>query len=477
MLRVLNNEQMRAADEYTIKQAGVSSAVLMRRAGKAIAEETAKVAKERCMHRILVVCGKGNNGGDGYVCAEELLCRGFDVKVYAFNGKLSEDCKRERAAYSGGYATEICGDIIVDCIFGTGLCREVSGTYAEIISSINRGKAFVVAADIPSGVNGDNGRVLGCAVKADLTVAIAEYKVGHFIADGADYCGKIVKKDIGIICPDSGFARIYEEEDLRIFYPQRRRNTHKGSYGTANIVAGSEAYIGAAALAVDAALRSGCGYVKLTACNAVKNSLAALYPQAVYLGEADYSADCIAVGSGCGVGERLYAKIAEILREYKGKLVIDADGLNSLAKFGTEILKEHRCEVMLTPHVKEFSRLTGKAVGEILSDPIKSAENFAQEYGVSLILKSSSSVITDGQKTVINTRGNTVLAKAGSGDMLTGFLCGSAARGLSLFDAAVCASNTIGLAAELVAAEYTEYCGTAKDILKNLFLSVKRLTV
>lgn len=468
---------MRAADEYTMNKAGVPSSDLMQRAGRAIAEETERIVQERGAKNILVVCGKGNNGGDGYVCAEELRRRGYHVAVYAFEGTLSEDCRRERAAYSGDYSTTICGDVIVDCIFGTGLCREIRSDYAEIISRINDSGAFVVSADIPSGIDGNNGIRLGCAVHADLTVALAEYKIGHFFADGADACGKIVKKDIGILCPSQNYAGIYEENDLRDFYPRRKRNTHKGSYGIANIIAGSGTYIGAAALAVNAALQSGCGFVKLTTGDEVRNALAALYPQVIFLKEPDLNADCIAVGSGCGVTVELYEQIKELLNGYRGKLIIDADGLNSLAKYGVKILKSHTCEVVLTPHVKEFSRLAERSVNDIIHDPIGLAENFSKEYGVITVLKNSSSVISDGNRTVINARGNTALAKAGSGDMLTGFLCGSVARGLSPFDGAVCAANTLGMAAELSAAEKTEYCATAKDIIKNLYLSVKRLTV
>lgn len=476
MYRVLTNEQMRAADAYTINNLGISSERLMRRAGQAIAEEVARAAQERRAENILVVCGTGNNGGDGYVCAEQLVRQGYAVKVYAIEGRLSEDCEREKNAYSGQYSNEIGGDIVVDCIFGTGLSREVTGKYAEVIAAINGTGAFVVAADIPSGINGDNGQAFGCAVKADLTVAIAEYKLGHVLSDGMDHCGKIIRKDIGITCPQSRFVQVYEDGDVRAFYPARPRNSHKGTFGTADVTAGSEKYVGAAALAVSAALQSGCGYVKLTTAAGVKTALAATFPQVIFLEEPDGKADCIAVGSGCGVSEELYGLICGLLKGYGGTLVIDADGLNSLAKYGVEVLKEHTCRVVLTPHVKEFSRLTATTVKEILADPVGRAEAFAREYGVVLLLKSAASVVTDGERTVVNLRGNTALSKGGSGDMLTGFLCGSIARGLSAFDGVVCAAYSLGLAAELSAAEKTEYCATAEDIVKNLFLSVKYLT-
>lgn len=477
MERYFLNSQMRAADAYTINNIGISSQTLMRRAGESIAEEVLKVARNKNIKEALVVCGTGNNGGDGYVCARELIKNGISVKVYAFNGKLSDDCAREKSKYLGDFTDKIDGDIIVDCIFGTGLTREITGIYADVIQMINNSGAFVVSADIPSGLNGDNGCILGCAVKADLTVAIAEYKAGMVIGDGPDYCGKVIKKDIGIKCGQNKFITVYSDSDIKPFYPRRKRNTHKGSYGSANIIAGSDRYIGAAALASEAALRSGCGYVKLTTTEKVKLSIAPKLPQVIFLEEPDLKSEAISLGMGCGIGEDLYNKIKRILKEYGGTFIIDADGINTLSKFGINILKDKNCKVIMTPHIKEFSRLTGESVKDILKDPIGLAQRFASEFDVVLLLKSSSSIICDRDNIVINTRGSTALSKGGSGDMLSGYICGSVARGLSPFDAAVCAAYTMGLSAEISSADMTDYCVTAKDILKNLHLAVKRLTI
>lgn len=208
MEKVLTNSEMRAADGFTIKSLNVPSQTLMARAGEAIAEEAIKAAERIGAKSILVVCGTGNNGGDGYVCAQKLKSSGFAVKVYAAEGKYSQDCADAKEKYTGDYAKEICGDVIVDCLFGTGLTREVDGDFAEVVAKINGSGAFVISADIPSGLCGDSGKVLGCAVKADLTVAVAEYKAGHFLGDGMDYCGTLIKKDIGITCPDEGYAQI-----------------------------------------------------------------------------------------------------------------------------------------------------------------------------------------------------------------------------------------------------------------------------
>lgn len=227
---------------------------------------------------------------------------------------------------------------------------------------------------------------------------------------------------------------------------------------------------------MEAALKSGCGYVKLTTAEKVKLALAAKYPQAIYLDECDLNSRSIAIGMGCGVSERLYERIAFLTHNYDGTLIIDADGLNSLSEYGVGVIKSSRCKIVLTPHAKEFSRLTGKPTEEILQDQIKHATDFAKNFGVVLLLKGAATVITDGERTALNLSGTTALAKAGSGDMLSGYMAGSAARGLSPFDAAVCAAYTLGVSAEISSQQKTDYCATARDILNNLHLAVKRLT-
>lgn len=471
-MRALTNEEMRAADAYAINVLGVPSEKLMQRAGTAIAEEVAKAAKSD--GEILVVCGTGNNGGDGYVCASALFNKGLNVSVYAIDGIPSPDCEREKLRYNGRYADRIKGDVIVDCIFGTGLSREVSGKYARVIDQINGSGAYIISADIPSGLNGDNGIVLGCAVSADLTVAIAEYKTGLFLNDGLDYCGKIIKKDIGIACPEKNYALV--NYCPQTAFEKRKRNTHKGSYGTANVVAGSEKYAGAAALSAESALKSGCGIVKLTVCEKLKYAMVTKLPQVIYTDEIDLSSDALAIGSGLGVSFELYRTISSVLKDYCGKLVLDADALNALSAYGKNILKEKNCEVIITPHIKEFSRISGLAVGDISKNPIGTAESFAKDYGVTVVLKSASTVISDGTRTVISARGTTALAKGGSGDMLAGFMCGTLARGLSVFDGAVSSVHALGLSAEISSSQKTDFCVTAKDIIKNLHFSVMRLT-
>ncbi|MGN0823750.1 MAG: NAD(P)H-hydrate dehydratase [Candidatus Coproplasma sp.] len=470
----LKNETMRQADKETI-DGGIPSEELMHRAGKAVAHEISCAVKTLNAKSVLIVCGTGNNGGDGYVAANLLLKEGLPVKVYAMDGALSVDCQREKKTYSGEYATQIKGDIIVDCLFGTGLNRTVGGEYASVIDKINCSGAYVIAVDVPSGLNGDNGLALGCAVKADKTVAIAYPKVGLYLGDGVDFCGEITVKDIGINC-DAPDALLSQEQDVKKYFPKRLRNTHKGSYGTACIIAGSSQYLGAAALSLSTALKTGCGYLYAVVPDEIKCRLAVKYPQCIYSDTPFLSADAIAIGMGLGCNERTYNLVCALLKDYSGKLIIDADGLNSLVQFGMSVLKQTKAKVLLTPHIGEMSRLSGLSKAEVIADPIGVAKRFAEEYGVTVHLKSAACITSDGDRMVITSRGNSALAKAGSGDMLSGLICGNAARGLSVSDAAVCSQFVLGCAAELSSQKYSCYATTAKEIEENISFAIKRLT-
>ena len=464
MQKFLTSAQMRAADEYTIKLLGVPSLTLMERAGAAIAGHVVRAAAGG--KRVTVVCGGGNNGGDGYVCARLLYEQGVRVAVCDVSGgKYSQDCAAQRSAYRGEYTDGVEGDVVVDCIFGTGLGRPVSGYIAEIIEQINDGGAYVVSADMPSGLCGDNGLAHGAAVRADLTVAIGQYKLGHVLGDGPDFCGATVRADIGIDAPE-GCAYAPGDEEIAAFFPPRKRNSHKGTYGSACIAAGSGMYPGAAALCLSTALRSGCGYVKLCTENSVKNALVAAYPQAIYLSQPDYRSAALAVGPGCGPG--VAPLLADVFKNYGGKLIIDADGLNAVARGGLDLTRAAAEQILVTPHVGEFSRMTGLSVEEILSDPVGHTRDYAAANNVIVLLKGAATVITDGARVALNLRGSTALAKGGSGDMLTGFICGTAARGTDLFNAAICSTYVLGCAAERASAQRTDYCACAQDIIAGL---------
>lgn len=476
MIYALKNATMRSADAETIK-GGVPSEELMHRAGKALADAVWAAVKRLNAKSVLFVCGTGNNGGDGYVAARLLTDGGIKVGVFAAEyGKLSEDCLREKSAYCGEYSTEIVGDIVVDCLFGTGLSRAVSGEYAKVIDKINSSRAYVISADIPSGLNGDNGLLQGCAVKADETVAIAYPKLGAYLNDGLDYCGKITVCDIGIKSSQSD-AAVVEGEDIIALLPERKRNTHKGSYGSCCVVAGSNEYLGACALSLSTALRSGCGYVYGVVPKKMKCALAVKYPQCIYVNKPVFAADAVAVGMGCGLNRKTYARVCKLIKSYGGKLIIDADGLNCLAKYGKEVLKQAKASVLITPHVGEMARLCGVDVGQVKSDPVGFASKFAKEYSVVVHLKSASCVTVEKDMCVITANGNTSLAKAGSGDLLSGLICGTAATGLSLFDAAVRSQYLLGEAAKISSVARAEGSITSEELAFNISTAINRLTI
>ncbi len=474
MQQYLTNAQMREAEKSS-EDFGIPSEVLMKRAGRALADEVQEAAARLGVKDVLFVCGTGNNGGDGYVAARELLSRGLEVSVFSFFGELSAGCRREKKRFTGKTVRSVSGRLIVDCIFGTGLNRKLQGEFASVVKKINSGGAYVISADIPSGINGDNGLVMGAAVKADLTVAFGYPKIGCVIGDGIDYSGKLTVKDIGIAAAE-GCAYAPGEQDISGFFKERLRNTNKGDYGKACIVAGSERFPGAAVLAVSAALRSGCGYVSAVVPEKLKYALAVGYPQCIYGDSPALDSEALAVGMGLGCSTETYERVCALLKSYKGKLIIDADGLNSLAQYGLDPLKNTRAKVLITPHIGEMCRLCALSKEEVLADPVGIAQKFAAEYNVTVHLKSSVSATCDGKRAALSLNGTSSLARAGSGDMLSGLICGTAARGLSLFDAAVCSRYVLGASAEKCSEECGDYCVTADDIIKNICCAVKRLT-
>lgn len=468
MERILSVEQMRSADEYTINSLGVSEDVLVERAGNAVADE---IKKRFRGGRVLVCIGKGNNGADGKIVADILnKSHGFSVTTFSISSGLFK-------VFDKKY------DIIIDCIFGTGLNREVDGRFKTAIQKINDSNCFVVSCDIPSGLNGDTGAVMGVSVKADLTIAIQEYKLGHFLGSGPDYTGELICKDIGISVWDDNFVKKANDEIIRRFFQPRLRNTHKGCFGKACIIGGSKNYTGSVILSANAlcALKMGVGYSHL----AVPESLFPLYvgkvPECTLssfsddIDEIDYSSinkllsyDSIAIGMGIGVSRKVYGLIKYLLNNYTGNLLIDADGLNSISEYGVDVLKEKKCKVVLTPHIGEFSRLTKLNKDIILSDIINISKKFANEYNVVLVAKNAVSVITDGTEVYLNTSGCSGMAKAGSGDVLSGIAAGIIARSDDLLDAIVCACHLFGLAGERAENMQNAYTVTASDIISAL---------
>ena len=439
MKSVLTVRSMRESDAKAIEE-GVSGRELMGRAGRAIF----RAAEWR--PPVAVVCGKGNNGGDGYALAMLLCDAGISCALLAQEPPVTEEaaffreeCEKrsipiipwERVQDLNGYAT------VADCIFGTGFRGEPSGEASRMIGLINACGACVVSADINSGLNGDNG--LGkCAVRSDLTVSVGSLKPGHFLGRAKDVMKKTVNADIGI--PERGHRLLLPEaEDIRAMLPPRLHFSNKGTYGTVALIGGSRPYSGAIRLAAmaDAAMRSGTGITRVAVPESLCPYVAAhilestLFPlddlngtlrfDSGRLQEAVRGTRAAAFGMGIGNTEETRKALDFLLHIYSGILIVDADGLNALAS-GTETLKTASASVILTPHPGEFARLTGCSVGEVLAAPVPLAESFAKEHRVTVLLKGSATVVTDGTDTYLVDRGCPGMATGGSGDVLSGIL-------------------------------------------------------
>lgn len=489
----MTNEEMREADGYTIGTLGVPSLTLMERAGKALADEAQNLVKSG---RIVCVCGGGNNGGDGFVCARILRERGREVDAVFFAERVSEECRvnlEKWQAVGGEIFSEIPKDreyaLVVDCLVGTGLRGALTGKNAETANKIcerKHGGAKVLSADVPSGLCGENGKAEGAAVQADVTLCIGEMKAGAALGDGLDYAGVRKRADIGIVLPRKDYATETDRELVKSILPVRKRNSHKGSYGKAAIVGGSIEYTGAAYLSAAACMRSGAGYTTLYAPKELLPYYFLKSPEILLKASSEgyryefneeraaelLAYDSVAYGMGMGVSEAAVKGAAYLLRSYTGRLVLDADGLNSLAAYKKdellELFQNKKCDVVITPHIKEFSRLSGKEVSEIIDEGLRAATPFAKEYGITVLLKNAASIVTDGTRAVLNTAGTSGQAKGGSGDVLSGVIAGLCAMGASAFNGACAGAYLVGKSAEIASAVKGEYSLTATDIVETL---------
>ncbi len=465
-------EQIKAADAAAIGR-GVSSLELMERAGGKLADRVSEIMKERGFSDVLFVCGGGNNGGDGFFAAQKLFSAGRDVAVLCLAKKCSHDCAHMMKAYEGELFSRIPRRrfaFIVDCIFGTGLRAAPEGDSKALIGFIGSCGAYVLSCDLPSGL-GENGVALDPCVRAAETLCIGGLKSALLLADGADCAGKITVAEIGLEM--SGGAEIWQEADVSRFFPKRSSHSHKE--GAAAIIGGGGS-AGAGLLASSACLKSGAGYTKLFLpaglCREVFWSIVAQNP-ALILRELPSSeellgAGSIAFGMGAGVSEEVYSLTVGLLQNYRGTLILDADALNSAARFGKGVLANKECKVIITPHPGEFARLCGLTKEEVLADFVGLAERFAREFGVTVLLKNNRSVITDGERTAINLTGTPALAKGGSGDVLSGLIAGACARGLAPYEAACTSAYLLGKAGELAAEEMGEYAPDATDVIRFL---------
>ncbi|MGA2152677.1 MAG: NAD(P)H-hydrate dehydratase [Geobacteraceae bacterium] len=512
-MKVVTGETMQRIDRRAIEEFSVSGLALMENAGRGCADTINAEFGAGPERRAVIVAGKGNNGGDGYVIARLLKERGWQVATFvlATQEEIRGDARTNLDRLSdtpvlfcpgqGGldrYGSALRdATVIVDALLGTGLSSEVRDSYAEAIGMINSAGKPVIAVDIPSGIDAATGKVLGCAVKADFTVTFALAKCGHFLYPGAEQTGQLRIVDIGIPAEITASAEGYEFLDAEAIKPllkRRSRSAHKGNYGHCLIIAGSTGKSGAAAMAANSAVRAGAGLVTLAAPASLNTILEVKTTEAMtlplpdggagFLGcaargsieEALAGKDAVALGPGISWRPETAQLVRELATETGLPLVIDADGLNALSAEPDILLRKKSTTVILTPHPGEMGRLAGISTGEVESDRIGVARAFAMKYRIYLILKGARTIIAAPDGAVaINGSGNPGMASGGMGDLLTGVLVALLAQGYDPFAACRAGVFIHGHAADLVAADKGEIGMAAVDVQERLPYAIKEI--
>ena len=510
---------MRWCDETAIRSFGIPSLLLMENAGKGSADAIARFFGPLKDCSIVVACGKGNNGGDGFVVARHLLNHGAIVTVVllASGRELKGDARRnfeilsailkqfpKRVQIKKFTEKSLSGlkvDLVVDALLGTGFSGAIRSPLSGMIDWINRQKVPVVSLDIPSGINGTTGMMANKAVAAQRTVTMGAIKTGLLCNQGREHAGDVEVIDIGI--PAGVYASrnlrtfLIESGDVAAVLPRRKLTAHKYSVGKVFILAGSTGFTGAAALAAFAALRSGAGAVLLGTPETVYPILAKKLSEAIVvplpatqsgslsmagirqIEERIRWADVTVIGPGLSQNAETVEVVAQLAATGKGKMLIDADGLNAIARSGVRLLRKSGREIIVTPHSGEFSRLAGIDASEVDARRVESARDFAKTHGVTVVLKGAPSVTAEPRGTVIlNSTGNPGMATVGSGDVLSGVVAGLWAQGMQPIDAASSGVWLHGRSGDLAAAKLGERSLVAQDLidfLSHAFQSIRDL--
>jgi NAD(P)H-hydrate epimerase len=526
MLKIATAKEMQHIDRLTIEKYGIAGIVLMERAGLGVVSKINEIfyqnVDDQHLRKIVVLCGGGNNGGDGLVIARILHNQGRDVEVYlaAKPDSLTGDAKvNYDAAKKFGvkiyplkkFLTDyplrsVSKCIIVDALLGTGLSKEVRAPLSDIIDKVNKMIAAVVSVDIPSGISSDTGQILGCGVKAQYTVTFGLPKRGHLIYPGAELTGHLFIEEIGfpgtLLESEKIRTGLIQKEDICSLFPERLKYSHKGTYGHVLIVAGSKGKTGAALMAAKACLKSGAGLVTIGIPDTLVNTFQSRVTEEMILplpdkgdGTLSFNAagaisdfmgkdgNVLAMGPGMSVDREISNLVSLLIKESENPMVIDADGLNAIAG-NTHILKKSRAPIVLTPHPGEMSRLLSKRAGwsnsswpdrsmspreDIEKDRINSAQKFARKNACYLVLKGVPTVIAvpDG-KAFINPTGNPGMSTAGAGDVLTGMISAFLAQGLSPQDAAIAGVYMHGLTGDFIAEKAGKHSLIASDIINKI---------
>lgn len=493
----VNAAQMKAADQYTIQKLGVPSLELMEHAAQACVQvlEDEKVD----LSHVCVVCGSGNNGGDGFAIARILQNNRYSVETFCVENPehYTEETQEQmhRLQECGGKITygmpqEDSYSVVIDAVFGVGLSRKVEGRYRQVIEQMNRMKGTKFAVDIPSGLSATTGCILGCAFKADYTVTFQLKKIGLELSQGRTMAGRVIVPDIGIstdsICEDQEIVRTAGKDIYRKMLPDRPEDSNKGTYGRLLVIAGSKGMAGAAYLNAHAAYMTGAGLVRIYTSSDNREILQTLLPEAIITTYEEYNkeellslltwADGVCIGSGLGMS-RLSEKILKTVIEYvKVPCLIDADGLNLLAENNNYLNQMAERRFVITPHMKEMSRLTGISVEELKADRIQILKDFISRYRITCVLKDSRTLIASEEKGIrMNLTGNSAMAKAGSGDVLAGVISGWMVQGKEAEDAAELGTYIHGLSGDLAKFEKGVYSVMARDLIEYISKALMKL--
>jgi NAD(P)H-hydrate epimerase len=504
-MKVSRVDEMRKMDRTAIDRFGIPEALLMENAGGAlfwVIQREFGVNKKK----FAVFCGIGNNGGDGFVVARKIHSNGGEVKVYVLGdrtklkgaAKINADIvsRLPIAVQEITDAESIRREIfhshaIVDAIFGTGLTREVEGLYRDVIEMINQSKKVVFSVDIPSGIHGDTGQVMGASVGADFTVTFGLPKVGNMLYPGYEQCGKLYVTHISF--PPS----LYDTDATKIeinLPPEispRDPNGHKGDFGEALFIAGASSYYGAPYFAALSFLKAGGGYSRLAAPDAMTAFLANKGSEIVFIPQKETTSgsialeneatllemaaemDMVVLGPGLSLDPETQALARELAKEIRKPLLLDGDGITAIC-VNPEILRNRNAETILTPHLGEMSRITKTKVSEIASKKTEILQHTAKDLNAVIVLKGAHSLIgyPDG-RIYINLSGNAGMATAGSGDVLTRTIAAMFGLGLSVQDAVRKGVFIHGLSGDLAAEDAGEDGITAQDIMEYLPRAVK----
>ena len=508
-MRVLDTAQMREADRRTIEEIGIPSIVLMENAGRRVVEILASTFDDLAECRVAVLCGRGSNGGDGFVAARALRQRGTDVAVFLLGAaadvrgdartnldvlaRLGVDVVEvpDAAAWARQEPVLTACDLIVDAMLGTGLNRPLSGMLPAVVADVNAAAVPIVSIDLPTGLSADSHRLIGPAVDADLTVTLAAPKIPLVLPPGSACAGDVFVADIGIpefIIDDAAGPRLelVTPNAVRALLPDRAEETHKGTFGHVLIVAGSLGRTGAACLAGMGALKSGAGLVTVAVPRSCVPAVAAGAPEYMTLpleeeapgvvgaGALDAlleaPCDVLAAGPGLGTGPGASALVHGLLENARVPLVLDADALNVLADHSEWLdARGAFADVVLTPHPGEMARLCGHSTQEVQAERLAAARGLATAHGVHVALKGARTLVAapDGG-IAINLTGNPGMASGGAGDVLTGVTAAWIGQIASTAEACKVAVYLHGLAADIAARKTGEVALTATDIIAAL---------